>query len=148
MQQKLLPRSRSAHSGRERRELGCLTVSDEETQRTGVPVVEPVKVSVFTGNHLVSDSLASRTSEGLNSGLTRSGDGEGTEVLGDTGLSVVGGAVGGGSGQLDEVDVAGSPGGVGSGLEILVSGEEEDERTGLAGPVAWNVEVEDCRGVA
>lgn len=122
-------------------------MSDEETKRTWVPVVEPVKVSISDSGQLESHGSVCWASEIQDSSRASDGDVKGTQVFGNTWLVIKGSRLSSDGRQLLEINGAASRRSVGSSLELVVLREEHDQGALLSGEPVWNTDVEDCGGV-
>jgi hypothetical protein len=125
-----------------------LTASDVGSDGAWVVVLEVLKGEVTLAADLVADGLASSAGTRGDGVRVAGGDTHGGKVRLLTGLVGVSSLLVGWALELGEVDLAGAGDGEGRGLKVLLLGEQENKRAGLARVRRRNVEVKDRAGVA
>lgn len=121
-----------------------LAVSNEQSQRRRIPVLEVVKISVSQSTHLISDSLARRTSKALNQSTAALRKSELSKRLLHTWLVVISSRRTSRTAQLLKLHTSSSGECVRGSLKLRVQRKEENEVACLASVRRRNVEVEDC----
>jgi hypothetical protein len=120
-----------------------LALANIHAKRRWVVVLEEVESISTLATHLVRHSLPSSTrTRSNNIGITR-GKAHASQVAGLAGLVSPRGLLVGRAAQLREAALSAARGSVAGGLEVLLVGEQEDDRACLAGVGGRDVEVED-----
>lgn len=122
-----------------------LANGDVSTDWAWVVVLEVLQVKAISGRDLHADTLTSGASHAGNEVLVAGSDvGDGVADVAGSGNSVVGGLLSGWSSERGNLHATLAVEGEGRGLQIILLGEEEDERASLAGVLGLDVEVEDA----